>query len=101
MAVTVLFAAATAATTVVRPARITLEHVTPRKRIKVAGYLTVEAEGHASEPGDVRCGIPGFDHPGTELHGGELRSTDPALRWEVRGRRHAAFATDFDYRSGG
>lgn len=71
----------------------------PRKRIKVAGYLTVEAEGDASEPGDVRCGIPGFDHPGSELHGSERQSTDPALRWEIRGRRHAAFATDFDYRS--
>jgi hypothetical protein len=85
---------------VVRPARITLEHTAARKRIDVVGYLTVEAEGDASEPGDVRCGIPGFDHPGTELHGDTLHSTDPALRWEVRGRRHAAFATDFDYRSG-
>ena len=84
----------------VRPARITLEHTAARKRIDVVGYLRVEAEGDASEPGDVRCGIPGFDHPGTELHGDVLRSADPALRWEVRGRRHAAFATDFDYRSG-
>jgi hypothetical protein len=84
---------------VVRPARIILEHAEPRKRIKVVGYLTVQAEGDASEPGDVRCGIPGFDHPGTELHGRELESTDPALRWQIRGRRHAAFATDFDYRS--
>jgi hypothetical protein len=83
----------------VRPARITIEHTTPRKRIGVVGYLTVEAEGDASEPGDVRCGIPGNDHPGTELHGDVLRSADPALRWEVRGRRHAAFATDFEYRS--
>ncbi len=85
---------------VVRSARITLEHAEPRKRIGVVGYLTVEAEGDASAPGDVRCGIPGFDHPGTELHGEGLRSTDPELRWEVRGRRHAAFATDFDYSSG-
>jgi len=84
----------------IRPARITLEHVAARKRIDVAGYLRVEAESDASEPGDVRCGIPGFDHPGTELHGDSLRSTDPALRWEVRGRRHAAFTTGFDYRSG-
>jgi hypothetical protein len=83
----------------VRRAQISLEHVSPRKRIGVVGYVTVEAEGDASQPGDVRCGIPGFDHPGTELHGEGLRSTDPALRWEVRGRRHAAFATDFDYRS--
>jgi len=84
----------------VRPARITLEHTAARKRIDVVGYLTVEAEGEASEAGDVRCGIPGFDHPGTEMHGDRLRSTDPALRWEVRGRRNAAFTTDFDYRSG-
>jgi len=84
----------------VRPARITLEHTASRERIGVVGYLTVEAEGDASEPGDVRCGIPGNDHPGTELHADALLSTDPALRWEVKGRRHAAFTTDFDYRSG-
>lgn len=84
----------------IRPARITLEHVAARKRIDIVGYLRVEAEGNASDSGDVRCGIPGFDHPGTELHGDSLRSTDPALRWEVMGRRHAAFTTDFDYRSG-
>ena len=83
-----------------RSARIALEHVAPRKRIGVVGYLTVGAEGDASAAGDVRCGIPGFDHPGTELHGEGLRSTDPELRFEVRGRRHAAFATDFDYSSG-
>jgi len=83
----------------VRPARITLEHVSARKRIDVLGYLTVEAEGEASLPGDVQCGIPGFDHPGTELHGDVLHSADPVLRWEVRGRRNASFATDFDYYS--
>lgn len=83
----------------VRPARITLEHTAPRKRIDVLGYLTVEAEGEASAPDDVRCGIPGFDHPGTELHGDVLHSSDTALCWEVRGRRHAAFTTDFEYNS--
>jgi len=83
----------------VHRASISVEHVAPRKRIDVVGYLAVQAEGAASEPGDVRCGIPGFDHPGTELHGDVLRSDDPALRWEVRGRRHAAFATDFEYAS--
>jgi hypothetical protein len=83
----------------VRSARISLEHIAARKRIDVVGYLTVEAEAPASEAGDVRCGIPGFDHPGTELHGDLLVSTDPVLRWEVRGRRNASFSTDFDYRS--
>jgi hypothetical protein len=84
----------------VRRAGIRLEHVAPRKRIDVVGYLTVEAQDPASDAGDVRCGIPGFDHPGTELHGDQLSSTDPGLRWEVRGRRHASFSSDFDYTSG-
>jgi len=84
---------------VVRPARITVEHVAPRKRIDVVGYVSVEAEGSASEVGDVRCGIPGFDHPGTELAGHGLRSDDPILRWEIRGKRHASFTTDFEYGS--
>jgi hypothetical protein len=47
----------------------------------------VKAEGEAFEPGDVRCGIPGIDHPGTKMHGDTLRSTYPPLRWEVRGGR--------------
>ena len=83
----------------VRRARITVEHVAARKRIDVVGYLTVEAEDPASEPGDVRCGIPGYDHPGTELFGQVLVSEEPALRWSIMGKRNAAFATDFEYRS--
>src|SRR5215470_15491685 len=82
----------------VRPARIELEHVTARKRIDVVGYLTVEAEEPASGAWEVACGIPGLDRPGTELFSDVLESRDPALRWEVRGRRGASFTTDFDYR---
>ena len=84
----------------VRRARITVEHAAPRKRIDVAGYIIVEAEDTTSEPGEVACGIPGLDHPGTELWNDVARSEDPALRWEVHGRG-ASFATDFDYRSDG
>lgn len=82
----------------VRRARIAVEHVAARKRIDVSGYITVEAEELASEPGEVACGIPGLDRPGTELYNDVARSDDPELRWEVRGRG-ASFATDFDYRS--
>jgi hypothetical protein len=82
----------------VRRARITVEHVATRKRINVPGYITVEAEELASRPGEVACGIPGLDRPGTELYNDVARSDDPDLRWEVRGRG-ASFATDFDYRS--
>jgi len=81
----------------VRNGRITVEHVAPRKRIDVVGYLTVESEGAASDDGDVQCGIPGFDHPGTELYGEVLRSDDEPLRWAITGKRNASFATDFDY----
>jgi hypothetical protein len=83
----------------VRSARISLEHVAPRKRVGVVGYVTLESEGAASELNDVQCGIPGFDHPGTELYGDGLHATDPLLRFEVRGKRHASFFTDFDYHS--
>ncbi len=82
----------------VRRARVTVEHLAPRKRLHVAGYVTVEAEEPASEPGEVACGIPGFDHPGIELRNDVARSDDEAVRWEVRGRG-ASFASDFDYRS--
>ena len=83
----------------VRPARITVEHVAPRKRIDVVGYLRVEAEEPASDVNAVQCGIPGYDHPGTELFGDVLESSDEPMQWSIRGRRNAAFATDFDYRS--
>jgi hypothetical protein len=82
----------------IRRARIRVEHVAARKRIDVAGYIVLEAEELASAPGEVVCGIPGNDRPGTELFNDIARSDDPELRWEVVGRG-ASFATDFDYRS--
>ncbi len=85
----------------VHRAGITLEHAAPRRRIHVAGYITVESEQAASVPGEVLCGIPGEHHPGTELFGDTLVSTDRVLRWELRGRRNASFETDFDYSSDG
>lgn len=83
----------------IRPARITLEHAEETKRIDVAGCIRVEASGYASIPADVRCGIPGFDHPGTELYASRLESMDEELRWEIRTPRRAAFATDYAYSS--
>jgi hypothetical protein len=49
----------------VRPARITVEHVAPRKRIDVVGYVMVEAEGQAM------CSAA------------SLASTIPAPNWRV------------------
>jgi hypothetical protein len=83
----------------VRRAAIRVEHVQPRKRIDVVGHVTVEAQEPASAQGDVACGIPGFDHPGTELYADGLSWQEGTLHFEVVGRRHASFSTDFDYRS--
>jgi hypothetical protein len=83
----------------VQRARITVEHLAPRKRIDIVGHLLVEAEQPASEEGDVQCGIPGYDHPGTELVGEILRSNDVPMQWDIIGKRNASFASDFHYRS--
>ena len=83
----------------VQRARITVEHLAPRKRIDIVGHLLVEAEQPASDEGDVQCGIPGFDHPGTELFGEVLQSSDAPLEWDIVGKRNASFASDFHYRS--
>lgn len=50
----------------VRPARISLEHVAPRKRTTSLATSTAEAEGEAPEQGDVYWGTPSFDQ-GTAL----------------------------------
>jgi hypothetical protein len=83
----------------VRRAKIELDHAADRRRLHVRDLVHAEAADAASNPGEVACGIPGFDRPGTELYGEGLVSNDPVLRFEVQGRRSAAFATDFDYRS--
>jgi hypothetical protein len=97
--VTELYGRAIGEVHAVKRARISFEHVAPRKRIDVVGYITVESEEPASDVGDVQCGIPGFDHPGTELFGEVLTSTDEPMRWSVIGKRNASFASDYEYRS--
>jgi hypothetical protein len=45
----------------------------------------------------VACGIPGYDHPGTELIADELVVDDAPFAWELTG--NCAFASPFDYSS--
>ena len=45
----------------------------------------------------VACGIPGYEHPGTELVADELVVDDAPFAWELTG--NCAFASPFDYRS--
>lgn len=81
----------------VRPARIGLDHTHPRQRIDVDDAVTVRALEPVDADAPVSCGIPGHEHPGTELRSERFRVDEPPLRWEVTGR--CAFATRFTYAS--
>jgi hypothetical protein len=81
----------------VRAATILLTHSRGHERIEAEDYVRVAALHPADVEGPVSCGIPGHDHPGTELVTGDFHVNDVALRWEVTGR--CGFATQFAYAS--
>lgn len=81
----------------VRAASILLTHSRGHERIVAEDYVRVAALHPADVEGPVSCGIPGHDHPGTELVNGDFHVNDVALRWEVTGR--CGFATHFAYAS--
>jgi hypothetical protein len=92
------FAAAIGEVHAVRRARIELDHTPGKQRIGVVGYVKVRAAGPFAGDQTVMCGIPGFDHPGTEYHTALLQSVDQApLNWDLEDV--CGFATDFAYRS--
>lgn len=82
---------------VVRAATILLTHSRDHERIRAGDYVRVATLAPADVEGPVSCGIPGHDHPGTELVTGDFHVDDLALRWEVTGR--CGFATQFAYSS--
>jgi hypothetical protein len=81
----------------VRAATILLTHSRGHERIRAEDYVRVATLAPADVEGPVSCGIPGHDHPGTELVTGDFHVDDLALRWEVTGR--CGFATQFAYSS--
>lgn len=85
----------------VRPALIELDHTPGRWSIRVvadpAGSVDVTAGESVDSDEPVACGIPGLDHPGTEVRSSLMRVESPALRWEWNDR--CGFATDFAYSS--
>jgi hypothetical protein len=91
------FAGAIAEVYGVRTARIELGHQPRRWFIRADDFVTVNATAVVPSELPVSCGIPGHDHPGTELQAGLMRVDDPPLHWEVHGR--CGFASTFDYAS--
>jgi hypothetical protein len=91
------FAAAIGTVHAVRRACIALSHERRRWSMRVEHYVNVSAATPVSADAPVMCGIPGRDHPGTEVVSDTLTVDDGPLQWELRER--CGFATDFRYTS--
>ncbi len=91
------FAGAIGTVESVRPAAIRLDHRPRRERIEVESSVSVEAGDPAAPDGAVSCGIPGHDHPGTEVFAKRLEVDEAAFTWRYAGV--CGFRTGFDYRS--
>jgi hypothetical protein len=81
----------------IRPARIRLDHRRGHERIDVESGVEVQAADPAAPDGSVSCGIPGHDHPGTELHARLLSVDESGLKFRYSGV--CGFTTSFDYSS--
>lgn len=80
----------------VRRADIRLDHRPREQSIAVEDYVAVRALQPLDTQEVISCGIPGHDHPGTEVVAEVMRVADSPLGWEVTGR--CGFASGFDYR---
>jgi hypothetical protein len=81
----------------IRPAAIRVDHRRGHERIDVGPAVTVEAGTAASNDGEVSCGIPGHDRPGTEVHARMLAVDESGFQFRYSGV--CGFATNYDYRS--
>jgi hypothetical protein len=92
------YAPAIGAVEAVGPARVDLDHDRRHWRIRVdaeGSRVAVAADEPVGADETVACGIPGFDHPGEEVHATVLTVAAGPLRWEWNDR--CGFATDFAY----
>lgn len=81
----------------VHRAAISIEHTPDRRSIAAGGWVTVRERGPVKTAEIVSCGIPGHEHPGTEVVAETLTVDDAPLRFEVSGR--CGFASVFTYSS--
>lgn len=81
----------------VHRAAISIEHTPDRRSIAAGGWVTVRERAPVETTEIVSCGIPGHDHPGTEVVAETLMVDDGPLRFEVSGR--CGFASVFTYSS--
>jgi hypothetical protein len=78
----------------VERAKISLVHAPGKEAIRVGRTGASAVVRRAAYEGQVSCGIPGHDHPGTE-YVASLAVHDGPLQWDYEER--CGFATDFHY----
>jgi hypothetical protein len=81
----------------VRVSRIEIENGPDGHVLRVGEAITLEANRPFETDQPVACGIPGYDHVGTELLAERLVVDDEPFAWELSG--NCAFASSFDYAS--
>lgn len=81
----------------VKSAHIELDHTLAKEKIDIAPFLTVRTREAVKHDFTVSCGIPGHDHPGTEIIAEEYRYQDTPFDWSFTGK--CGFSTDFAYAS--
>ncbi len=81
----------------VRSSRIEVLDGPDGHELRVGSAVTLRASRPFETDEVVACGIPGYQHPGTELLADELVVDDDPFAWELRG--NCAFASPFDYAS--
>jgi hypothetical protein len=80
----------------VERAKISLVHEPGHETIRLGELATSAVARRAEYDGQVTCGIPGHDHPGTE-YVASLAVHDGPLQWDYEER--CGFATDFHFHS--
>ena len=78
----------------VRTSPIEIVHEPGGYALRVGAAVALAAEGPV-EDDSVRCGIPGYHQPGTELYADSFVVEDDPFAWELAG--NCAFASRFDY----
>ena len=80
----------------VRVSPIEIEHEPSGYALRVGAAVSLTATGPVDDE-SVRCGIPGYHQPGTELHADTFVVRDDPFAWELTG--NCAFASRFEYAS--
>ena len=81
----------------VRASRIEIDRGPGGYALRVGEAVRLRATRPVETDEPVACGIPGYDHVGTELYADELTVDDEPFSWELAG--NCAFTSDFSYAS--